>query len=286
MKKLTESTVVICGIVRNAEKGLKHNIPVIDDFVQYCKDYRIFVYENDSIDRTKLLLKKWQKKDEERIIIKLNDCDKTNAIPCFEKGNSVNPFFSQKRIDKMANLRNKYMDYINHLDMPVDYVIVVDLDVAQLYLKGILDSFDSVIQWDAVCANGYSLSPKLRRRYHDTYALTLWNEQDEPQTEARIRKYADVFGTLKPGDEWIRVASGFGGLAIYRYDAIKGLEYTEPALRNDDDRVEVKCEHFSLYKQMINRGFDRFFINPAMELKYQKLSFSIIKNSLLRYFRR
>ena len=104
-----------------------------------------------------------------------------------------------------------------------------------------------------------------------------------------VRRIALKLGLVdRPGGRKIHTKPipRIGGLAIYRYDAIKGLEYTEPALRNDDDRVEVKCEHFSLYKQMINRGFDRFFINPAMELKYQKLSFSIIKNSLLRYFGR
>lgn len=282
MKKISESTVVICGIVRNAEHGLDRNIPVINEFVESCKDYRIYIFENDSTDRTKEILKEWTGKDPERIIVETKDFDSSNTIPETKMPNHVNPFFSRKRIDKMAALRNNYMHYINQLDLNVDYVVVVDLDVAQLYLNGILTSFDSRTEWDAVCANGYSLSPKLKRRYHDTYALTLWDERNESQTEEKIKKYADLFGHLKEGDEWVRIASGFGGIAIYRYEAIKGLLYAEPSLNNEDDRVEVKCEHYSLYEQMIKRGFTHFYINPAMTLKYQKLSLEIIKKSLMR----
>lgn len=282
MKKLSESTVIICGIVRNAEYGLIHNIPVINKFTALCKNYQIFIYENDSIDKTKELLNSWKQKYPQNIFVQSNNFDSSNTIPPPQKQHKVNPFFSHKRIDKMATLRNNYMQYINHLDMQADYVMIVDLDVAQLYLEGILSSFNNKMEWDAVCANGYSLSPKLRRRYHDTYALTLWEERDEPQTEEKIKKYADLFGKLKENDNWVRIASGFGGLAIYKYEAVKGLFYTVPALKNDDSRVEVKCEHFSLYKEMVKRGFTHFYINPAMTLKYQKLSLEIIKKSLMR----
>ena len=41
MKLINESTIIICSIVRNAEKGLKNNIPVIKKLCQYFKDYKI-----------------------------------------------------------------------------------------------------------------------------------------------------------------------------------------------------------------------------------------------------
>ena len=47
---------------------------------------------------------------------------------------NCNPFFSKKRISKMAFLRNKYMEVIDQLNLNADYLMVVDLDVAQLYL--------------------------------------------------------------------------------------------------------------------------------------------------------
>lgn len=282
MINTSNSKIIICSIVRDAEKGLKRNIPVIDDLCRNFKDFRIIVYENDSKDGTKDLLQEWHEKDQERIHVSLNETDPSKTIPSAKSVPGVNPFFSHKRIDKMARLRNMYMEYVDNHGWEADYLAVVDLDVAQLYLENILSSFNSEKEWDAVCAFGYSTSPRLKRRYHDTYALTLWDEKDEPQTEQKIKEMADRFGTLKAEDEWIRVASAFGGIAIYRFEAVRGLRYTVPALCNYDDRVEVKCEHFSLYKQMIERGYDRFFINPAMQLKYQDLTLKIITQSLKR----
>ena len=289
MVEPAKASVVVCGIVRDAEKGLRRNIPVINDVVAKFADYRIVMIENDSKDDTKQLLADWVATDEERIIAVMEDTNAEKSIPTAKESHGANPFFCHKRIDKMARLRNRYMDKLaspSFADtfMP-DYLIVVDMDVAQLYGDAIMTTFEKKdVEWDAVCAFGYSTSPKLKRRYHDTYALTLWGEQDKPQTEQMIKEYADKYGRLTPHDEWVRVASGFGGLTIYRYEAVEGLRYAEPAIENDDARVEVRCEHFSLYKQMIERGYDRFYINPAMVLKYQDLTLQIVWKSFKRIF--
>lgn len=287
MKKPQESNIVICGIVRNAEKGLRRNIPVIVKVLSSFKDYRVLIYENDSVDGTKELLTNWALTHKDKVVISINQTDPSHTIPSAKSVEGVNPFFSRKRIDKMANLRNHYMDMLaEHVDKDdsfvPDYMMVVDLDVAQLYYDSIMSSFESAYDWDAVCAFGYSTSPYLRRRYHDTYALTEWGDQDNPQTEEKVRRNADKYGKLKPTDDWVRLASGFGGVAIYRYEAVKGLRYVVPSLPNDDKRVEVKCEHFSLYKQMIECGYDKIYLNPTMVLKYQDLTFNIIWNSLKR----
>lgn len=279
MKKLQDSTIIVCSIVRDAEKGLIHNIPVINQLCSLAKDYRIIVYENDSKDRTKQILTDWSNECPEKIHVSLNVTGANKPISVAESANGVNPFFSRKRISKMAMLRNKYMQYIDDNNWVSDYIIVVDLDVSQLYLATILSSFASDIEWDAVCAFGYSLSPKLKRRFHDTYALFLYGTETEPQTEIKIKQNADFLVGLC-GYGWLKVASAFGGLAIYRFEAIKGLRYQ--VIDNDDSRVEVRCEHYSIYKQMKERGYDRFYINPDMTLKYQSLTLKIVFNSLYR----
>lgn len=283
MKALQNSCVVVCGIVRDAENGLMRNIPVIRQFLSQCRDYRVFIYENDSKDHTKQLLQKWHQTDPQRIHVSINDYFTYKCIPV-KALNNVNPFFSKERIDKMATLRNKYMEYVDEQGWSADYLMVVDLDVACLFLDGILSSFQKEREWDAVTAFGYSTSPQLRRRYHDSYALTLWNEQKLPQNEESIIKNSYDFGNMKADDEWIRIASGFGGLAIYRFEAVKGLRYH--VVDNADSHVEVKCEHFSIYEQMIKNGYDRIYINPDMKLKYQDLNLKIILNSVIRRIRR
>lgn len=279
---LKNSSIIVCGIVRNAGKTLARNISVINELLDRFGDYRVFVYENDSVDDTKKILQTWHLSDPERIHVSLNQTDSSVVIPPSAEVPGLNHFFCHRRIDKMAALRNHYLDYIESQGWSADYLMVVDLDVAGFCLDGILSSFGSEVEWDAVTAFGYSTSPRLRRRYHDTYALTLWDDKMNPQTEAKMAEYAERFGSLKPGDAWIRVASAFGGVAIYRFEAVKGLRYSEPALPNYDPRVEVKCEHFSLYKQMIDRGYDKIYINPSMRLKYQGLSWHIVWNFLRR----
>ncbi len=273
------NSIIICSIVRNAEKGLRWNIPVIENLCRFFHEYKIYVYENDSTDHTKELLTGWQKRDPEHVYISLNNTCPSKTIPSAKVTGNVNPFFSKLRISKMISLRNHYMDYIeaNHWD--ADYLMVVDLDVAQLYLKPILSSFSSDVDWDAVTAFGYSLSPKLKRRYHDTYALTEYGDENNPQTEFKIKALADSYGYLNNVESWKRVYSAFGGLAIYKYEAVKGLRYQ--LIDNDDERVEVRCEHFSICKQMADRGYDKVYINPIMRLKYQALSMQIIFNHIL-----
>ena len=280
---LNKTTIVVCGIIRNAEKGLQRNIPVICQFLSLFKDYRVFIYENDSKDQTKLFLQEWHQTDPQRIHISVNDYNTPKCIPS-ESPKGVNPFFSRKRIEKMTLLRNKYMEYIDKQGWKADYLMVVDMDVAHLFLDGILSSFLTERKWDAVTAFGYSTSPQLRRRYHDGYALTLWDDKGLPQTEEAIIKSSYALGNMKSDDEWVRIASGFGGLTIYRFEAIKGLRYQ--VIDNADPRVEVKCEHFSIYDQMIQHGYDRIYINPAMKLKYQNLNLNIIFHSVTRRIHR
>lgn len=274
---LQNKSLIICSIVRNAEAGLARNIPVINDLCTYFKDYKIVVYENDSKDNTKYILQKWHAQFPEKVHVSVNNLGAKSTIPQSKEVN-VNPFFSSQRISRMVNLRNQYIEYIQKNNWSSDYVMVVDLDVAQLNLNGILSSFTSNIQWDAVTAFGYSISPKLKRRYHDTYALTMWGDENNPQTEAKIKEYADSLGKLKPTDDWVRVFSAFGGLAIYKYEAIKDIKYQ--LIYNNDSRVEVKCEHYSITEQMISKGYNQFYINPSMQLKYQDISLKLILRNI------
>ena len=164
-----------------------------------------------------------------------------------------------------------------------DYLVVVDLDVAKISADSILSSFDRE-DWDAVTAFGYSTSPKLKRRYHDTYALTEFGDEANPQSEEKIVKLAEKYAKLKSEDSWIRVFSAFGGLAIYRFECIRGMRYK--VMENNDPRVQVRCEHYSIYHQMKQRGFDKVYINPAMSIKYQDLTLRIIYNSTKRLINR
>ncbi len=279
MTALKDSTIIICSIVRDAERSLKVNLPKIDNLCNCFKDYKIVIYENDSKDRTKSILRKWAENDVSRKHVLLNNTDKTKSIPN-RKEVTCNPFFSSARIKKMARLRNYYMEYIETKGWSADYLMVVDLDVARLYVKPIIEALSEERAWDVLTAYGYSLSPKLKKRYHDGYALTKSGEENIIQTEDMIYSNSEELGKLSSDKEWLKVYSAFGGLAIYKFNEIKDLRYL--VLPNNDKRVEVRCEHFSICKQLHEKGFHNIYVVPSMILKYQSITPRLIFNTIKR----
>jgi hypothetical protein len=98
-----------------------------------------------------------------------------------------------------------------------------------------------------------------------------------------MTKFWYKYGKLQYADNPIRVFSAFGGLAIYQYEAIRDINYQ--LIFNNDNRVEVYCEHCSIYYQMQKNGYERVFINPNMYLHYQAVTFNIVFNTLKRKIR-
>ena len=268
--------IAICSIVRDCDKNLKKNIPIINEITSYFKSSIVIIFENDSIDNTKQTLKEWSKKSS-NVLIQCKDFG-NKTIPD-STDNGVNKYFSVARINKMVEYRNNYLKKLEEINFNPDFVIVVDLDVNKLYIKGIFHSFGLTDQWDVVAANGYSMSPKFKRRYHDTYALVELGKENIPQTEESISVNAKKWNFLQNKQSLIPVFSAHGGLSIYRYEAMKKLRYR--IIKNDDNRVEVRCEHFALCHDIREKGFGRIYINPSLELKYQSVDINLLK----KYFR-
>ena len=280
IKKLSESTIIICGIARDCGKNLKKNISAINRICDCAKHYHVVIFENDSIDNTKQILLDWAEK-RKNIHISLNDF-KTETIP--KKQSEVNPVFSVHRIEKMASYRNFYLDYIEKENLPADYVIVADLDIKKIAVDGVINSFAVRYDWDAITANGTSrsFSSRFRKRYHDGYALIACGQESVPQTEKSIIDAQYQWAFLRPGMPLIRVASAFGGLAIYKREAINHCRYG--VLLNNDEKVESRTEHYFLYSQMKAKGFDKIYINPAMQVKYQTQVMNTIRRLLKKCF--
>jgi hypothetical protein len=277
-KKLSESTIIVCAIVRDCGKNLQRNILTIDKICSIAKAYHVIVFENDSVDNTKQVLLKWAE-SRKNIHISLNDFN-SKTIP--SQNAIVNRFFSKVRIEKMAKYRNYYLEYIETNKIEADYVIVVDLDVFKIYSDGILSSFGIEQDWDCITANGYIYSPSVmyRKRYYDAYALIECGMEDMPQTEVKVKDVQYQWTFLKQGQPLIRVASAFGGLAIYKKEAITGCRYG--VIDNMDERIECRTEHFYLYQQMKKNGYDKIYINPAMYIRYQTQVVNTIRKTFKR----
>jgi hypothetical protein len=182
----------------------------------------------------------------------------------------------------MAFYRNQYIDYVDKENLEGDYVIIVDMDINKIYTKGIIHSFALNYDWDALAANGISRAPSAfyRKRYYDSFATIECGQEDNPQTEESIKATQYKWAFLKPNMPLIRVASAFGGLTIYKREAIANCRYG--VMLNEDEHVECRCEHYYFHQQMKANGYDKIFINPALRLKYQ----TQIVNTIRRIFQK
>lgn len=275
-KKGVEQTqkkkVVIFGMVRDCGEALKNNIPTVETIGSYFSDYRIVVLENNSKDGTKQILLQWQNVNP-KVQISINDFDESKYDK-IEEDKSYFKYFQLCKLQKYYDYRNMLLNNVEKLGFESDFSILIDMDVIKIDVKGVVTSFGNEIEWDAITANGYSYAPSFKRRFHDTFALCEFGLDKKKQTLKMVRDYRYIFSFLRKGQPFFRVFSSYGGIAIYKTEAIKGLRYAP--IFNNFGGVQVRCEHFALFKAMAERGYDRVYINPNMEVFYQKVTLALI----------
>lgn len=182
----------------------------------------------------------------------------------------------------MVALRNQYLEKLSSLNQSFDYLMVMDFDVDRISIEGVLNSFDQYDKWDVVTAYGYSTSPFLSERYHDSYALIPLEQvtgegklSNNFLTEKFIKSLQLKLRLVVKQRQLLPVYAAFGGLSIFKYNLVKDLRYK--VLPNSDDRVEVFCEHVSLCMQLYKNGNPIIAINPLMHLRYQTIFAAVVR---------
>jgi hypothetical protein len=272
MAHLKKMRLAVCGLARNCAPKLPATIRFIETLSSYFESTTIVVVENDSRDKTRAILNNWADSCSSLHIIDGKVPGEENA-----SDTNANPYYSVKRVSRLAALRNQYLDFLKVQPAAPDFVLVLDFDVDRISLEGVLDSFVREAGWDVATAYGYSLSPTLQERYHDTYALVPLGEENIPQLEARLKSIQRNWRQDKASSELVRVYSAFGGLAIYKYIQINNLRYS--VYPNRDERIEARCEHFSIANELQKNGYQRIIINPRMHLRFQTLGDALYKKA-------
>ena len=222
--KISEK-VLICGVCRNIEKAVQNTRTSIEKVGSQFADYRIVIYENNSTDKTKELLHLWEKEDPRLILISeqlsANELRRRSVMKITH------------RIEKIAMARNIVLDQI--MDPFFDdytYVIWADLDFLKPWdVDGIVETvLHPEQEWDAVFAYGaYDLfalrSPECPIGF-ELLGPAYWGKLDE------IRK---LF-VLHEDAPWKKVYSAFGGLGIYKREAMRGCTYS-PVVTKDLEKA-------------------------------------------------
>lgn len=241
---MKESTCFIVGICRNIESNLPRFLARIHHLASYFTDYHIFLYENDSTDNTKSILKSLHSHGYSRL----------NIFVVSENFDS--PEFIQNksyvRRKYMAAARNMYMEYLEDCHIPFEYTIVLDTDVAGGFsYEGILNSFGHISRQEdiaGIVSNGVIYQDN-RRLMYDTWAYRELNDL-RTDTEKNLLRF-------NRGEPLYELASGFGGLAIYKTRDLHKLRY------DSED-----CDHVTLHKKLIEKTGRKIYLNPSQVVLY------------------
>ncbi|CAF3467743.1 unnamed protein product [Rotaria sp. Silwood1] len=264
-KHLSQSRVIICGLIRDRESHIKRLKQQLNEIIKFFADYAIVVVENDSKDGTRRELLNWAKHDKHIHVIGCNN--QINSIsPCNLSlaATKIRSIPKTLRIKKMVRLRNIYMDYIekHSLLKQFDYVIVEDFDLTTYtYLNGLFSTgfylkYDSTI--DAICSNGIFYNKLFGNMityetYFDPYAHK--DKQNQNWGKAYNDMWSTLFRKYSCNQGLISVQSCFSGRTIYRYKSIEGKRYRTYI----DQYKQAICEHVGLHETLKN-----IYINSEM----------------------
>jgi hypothetical protein len=230
---------VITGLARDIASRLPATIARVGTLCSLFAEARVIVFENDSRDDTRAVLRQWAARD--RRVLPIGR----------DIGAPVNPpSRSLERAARMASFRTICQRTVLGSCGDFDVVIVVDLDTAGAWsLDGIAHTFGHE-GWDFVGANGliyrregFELNAL---RHYDAWALRF----DDAYTPLAT---ADV-GILRfqPGEPLVPVTSCFGGLGVYTMPAFAAGCYEG-----------ADCEHVGFHRSMAVHGYRRRFLNPS-----------------------
>lgn len=241
---MASKRVVITGLARNLGSILPATVRRIQRLCRLFADYRVVIYENDSTDNTKLLLRRWSLED------------RRVAVGCEDLRDPVNPGSRcLRRVSRMAGYRRRCQEMILADHGRFDAVIVVDLDILGGWSEdGIANTFGHR-DWDFVGSNGLIYRRDGRHvntlRQYDTWALRV-----DPDLSPIPTAVAGGF-VFRCGEPLVPVTSCFGGLGIYRMAAYAAGEYGGDEL-----------EHANFHRSLIARGFPSLYLNPSQIVMY------------------
>lgn len=226
--------------------------------LRLCKDYRIVIVENDSIDQTRALLLQWAAEDERVVVLCGSDVNQSvNASQCrldiftvpFQRIGSPIKDTSHRRIELLAMFRNMYLQYVYHHFSDFDTLMVCDPDLIGIpYEPGFWHAVSSMNQNPHLWAiSSYTLTPSQRPFDPFSFALpagrcSWWSatqkERHDQEMMRLIPKILTPATTIKP------VSSSFFGCCLYRLPALMMRRPIYLYLENG-----YVCEHATLHAQ-------------------------------------
>lgn len=244
-----QSKIVFVSLARNCEEQISDSINTAMSVE--AKKLNLFVYENDSFDQTKDILKSYVRGQDIELYHNLEAPEIT--VVCNDLNIEDVRDRSLIRTHRLADYRNRCVDWVKDNHDDADYVIVLDLD-ADLGFSA--DGIYNSISWlnlieTAGGMGSYSLLLNNHNCVHyDSFAVRLndWlpSEEKDPNNKWFRNFHPPV------GSDPIPFYSCFGGLAVYKAKAFLSGKYGG----------DLGSEHVEFHKSMKENGWD-MYLNPS-----------------------
>ena len=252
-----DKTIVIGALARDCADSILRNKNRIEELRKHFVRSYVVIVENDSKDNTKQVLADYASECNDVIILSK---DYNGNFPFHYEGPSLKPDMSRMRIARMSFIRNILVDYIEK-NIQSDYTMFLDIDVLDFNVAGIIDAINNAPEdWGALLANGReqisfcgNVFPSCAQ--YDTYA-TLFDDEDMSNIPLSCTKpLTKLFRGIKSdkmvqSQKYTHVHSAFGGIGIYRSDAIKGLRYSIYEPKEWQGHNISICEHIPFHNNL------------------------------------
>ena len=214
--------VAILGCARDCARYLPQSVRNISAVVQMFADYRVIVYENDSLDNTRAILAQYKQGDPERRHI-MGARFLNSNIP--------------GRTRRLAYVRQQLLEKLRSMNFRPDVVVVMDLDDAGAGATHVLLDFVrasvAFSEWDAAF-------PRL------TYDRAAWTPWPHTADRGVALQEASEFGPLTT-----RVCSTFNGIGVYKAHVYLGGAYIAPGQQIfGRNRRPGPCEHITFHASL------------------------------------
>ena len=252
-----DRSIVIGLLARDCKESLLRNIPRIERLCSCFADYYVVAVENDSADGTEEVLRDWAMKDN-RVIV---DSFTNHSLRRTDSGYA--------RISHMAYLRNRLLEDIKKLPAP-NLVIMMDADIFDFDVEGLIDGIEHAPDdWGALMANGRNMLPnqKFLRAQYDQYAYMAYDEEMSDMTmgvftSRSLSRRGIALNKAILACDFFPVKSAFGGIGIYRYEAIKDLRYQ--TIMIGDGHRKAYCEHMPFHLEIVKQGYKNYICRSIL----------------------
>lgn len=266
---MKKKTAAIAFLTRDCEKTLPGFLRKMEQLRACFRDSRVFIVENGSKDATRTLLKQYEQSCQGITLHLFDD-------PVFD---------SLSRMQRMVRLRNQCLQLVEESQYQPDYYIILDSDLDYDVASVEKEIRKAPEDWAGLFANGrYYLKAgnvRIPVLYYDLFAYLPDSPEGTTSENRDCMTETDMF-RLRPQTQkvirkkrYLKCRSAFGGIGIYRFDAITGCRYTLEK-NNVSRKFDYLCEHIPFNRKVSKKG--SLYICRGMKVYYEQISFrSLLK---------